>query len=495
MKTMKTIYKTIFGVFVITFFNYSCSNFLEEAPFSNISSANFYNTSDDASAGLNSVYAGFRSYYGSDVFQHGDVSANLASSGENTGGINELDINPTQFQGTWGNLYRTINYANTLIENIAPIDMDENIKTRYISEAKALRAITYFLLVQSFGDVPLITSPTTDEENNYLPRTDKEQVYEFIIGEMTEAMENLPTEYSSSDIGRVTKGAVQSLLARIHLYRNDFPAAREMALEVINSEIYGLEANLKDLYDVEKENGKEHIFSIQYTAGTRVPSTLTQIYASRNPVIITGGIGQQAGAAIAAERDFYDSFPNHYRKKVILLDSIPDPFWPQIIPENGTGTGKLQVGPSCMKFYDPNLEAISDGDANWPVIRYAEVVLIFAEAENEVNGPTTDAYDAINSIRKRARDSNGDGMDDPNDLLELPDLESLSKDQFREAVWRERELELCFEGHQRWDLLRQERFIAAMTANGKNVSDKHKLFPIPMLEIAANPNLTQNPGY
>lgn len=492
---MKNSYKTILGLSVIIFFNYSCSDFLDEAPFSSINSANFYNTKDDASAGLNAVYAGFRSYYGGDVFQHGDVSANLASSGEGTGGINELDINPTQFQGTWGSLYATINYANTLIENISTIEMDENLKTRYTSEARALRAMTYFILVQSFGDVPLIISPTTDEENNYLPRTDKEQVYDFIIGEMTESMVHLPTEYSSSDVGRVTKGAVQSLLARIYLFRNDFPAARDMALTVMNSEIYGLEDNLKDLYDVDKENGKEHIFSIQYTAGTRVRSTLTQIYASRNPVIITGGIGQQAGAAIAAERDFYDSFPDHYRKKVILLDSIPDPFWPQIIPENGSGTGKLQVGPSCMKFYDPNLEAISDGDANWPVIRYAEVVLIFAEAENEVNGPTVEAYNAINSIRKRARDSNGDGIDDPNDLLELPNLQDLSKDGFRTAVWRERELELCFEGHQRWDLLRQDRFIEAMTANGKNVEEKHKLFPIPMLEIAANPNLTQNPGY
>lgn len=492
---MKNSYKTILGLSVLIFFNYSCSDFLEEAPFSSINSANFYNTKDDASAGLNAVYSGFRSYYNSSIYQHGDVSADLASSGEGTGGINELDINPTQFQGTWGSLYTTINFANTLINNIASIEMDDDLKTRYIAEAKVLRAMTYFILVQSFGDVPLITTPTTDEENNFLPRTDKEQVYSFIIGEMTESIGNLPIEYPPSDIGRVTKGAVQSLLARIYLFRKDFPAARDMALTVMDSEIYGLETNLKDLYDVDRENGEEHIFSIQYSAGTRVPSTFTQNYASRNPVIITGGIGQQAGASIAAERDFYESFPDHYRKKVILLDSIPDPFWPQIIPENGTGTGKLQVGPSCMKFYDPNLEAISDGDANWPVIRYAEVVLIFAEAENEVNGPTVEAYNAINSIRKRARDSNGDGIDDPNDLLELPDLQDLSKDEFRVAVWRERELELCFEGHQRWDLLRQDRFIQAMTDNGKNVEEKHKLFPIPMLEIAANPNLTQNPGY
>ncbi len=302
---MKNSYKTILGLSVLIFFNYSCSDFLEEAPFSSINSANFYNTKDDASAGLNAVYSGFRSYYNSSIYQHGDVSADLASSGEGTGGINELDINPTQFQGTWGSLYTTINFANTLINNIASIEMDDDLKTRYIAEAKVLRAMTYFILVQSFGDVPLITTPTTDEENNFLPRTDKEQVYSFIIGEMTESIGNLPIEYPPSDIGRVTKGAVQSLLARIYLFRKDFPAARDMALTVMDSEIYGLETNLKDLYDVDRENGEEHIFSIQYSAGTRVPSTFTQKYASRNPVIIKGGICQQAGATKTAERDFY----------------------------------------------------------------------------------------------------------------------------------------------------------------------------------------------
>src|SRR5690606_29733165 len=155
-----------------------------ETPFSSISGNNFYNSAEDANAGLNAVYAGFRNYYNSTVYQHGDVSANLASSGEITGGINELDINPTQFQGTWGSLYTTINYANTLIENIVSIEMDEDLRKRYLAEAKSLRAMTYFILVQSFGDVPLITSPTTNEDNNYLSRTPMEEIYDLIIGDM-----------------------------------------------------------------------------------------------------------------------------------------------------------------------------------------------------------------------------------------------------------------------------------------------------------------------
>lgn len=479
----------------ICFFCNSCSDFLNETPFSSISSQNFYKTADDAFAGLNAVYSSFRNYYGSDVFYHGDISADLATNGEVSGGINELDINPTQFQGTWGQLYTTINYANTVLANVPAISMDESKKARYLSEAKFLRAMTYFILVQSFGDVPLITSPTVNEENNYLPRTNKEDVYKLIIQDMIETIGQLPVSYTASDMGRVTKGAAQSLLARVYLTHKDYQKSRDIALTVIQSKTYSLCNNLKDVFDVTKENGKEHIFSIQYKSGTNITSPYTSNFASRNPIIILGGIGQQAGSIVAAERDFYKNYPENYRKHVILLDSIPDPFWPQITPANGSGKGKLLAGPCCMKYYDPNLKAIGQGDANWMIIRYAEVLLIFAEAENEINGPTVEAYNAVNAIRKRARDSNSDGVDTPADVAQLPDLSGLSKDDFRNAVWRERELELCFEGHQRWDLLREGRFMEAMTKNGKSPQAKHLLFPIPLLEIQANPNLVQNPGY
>ena len=120
---------------------------------------------------------------------------------------------------------------------------------------------------------------------------------------------------------------------------------------------------------------------------------------------------------------------------------------------------------------------------------------MFAEAENELYGPTAVAYDAINSIRKRARDENQDGIDDPEEIAELPDLAELDQDQFRQAVWKEREMELCFEGHHRWDLIRTNRFVEVLNANGVSVTDANKLFPIPHLEILANPELEQNPGY
>ena len=148
-----------------------------------------------------------------------------------------------------------------------------------------------------------------------------------------------------------------------------------------------------------------------------------------------------------------------------------------------------------MKYWDPNLFSESQGDANWIVLRYADILLMMAEAENEVNGSTSLAYDAINEVRKRARDANANGVDEMEEIEALPDLEGLNKAEFREAVLRERELELCFEGHKRWDLLRKGKYIEAMQAIGKPVENKHILYPIPQLELLANPNLTQNPGY
>ncbi len=489
---MKQIIIAIYIVGILLF-TYSCDDFLTERSYSSISDDNFYESANDALAGLNAVYASFCGYYGGNVYGHGTISADLANSGEGTGGINELDINVTDFQGFWGSEYTTINYANTVLYYVPEINMDDDLKARYLGEAKFLRALSYFTLVVSFGDVPLITEPTLNEDNNYLPRTDKGQVCDQIIADLLDAIDVLPESYGSSETGRVTKGAAQAILARVYLTLEEWQNARDMAQNVISSGNYSLFPDFRDVFDVENENGQEHIFSIQYMANTGVASSFTSSYASRNPNILFGGL--RAGSAVAAEQDFYDGYPEHYRKFITMVDSFPNQYYPEISVANGAEEGKCLAGPSCMKFWDPNLTANSQGDANWPVVRYAEVLLIFAEAENEVNGPTTDAYDAINAVRKRGRDSNGDGIDDPDDEALLPDLSGLSQDGFRQAAWRERELELCFEGHQRWDLLREGRFMEAMTANGKNPQEKHLLFPIPLAEIQANPNLTQNPGY
>lgn len=468
----------------------SCKNFLAEEPDSLITSENFFQTQDDALASINSIYTILR-YHGN-AWYFGDTAADQANNGEVTGGLNEMVYNAAinDFRNHWSSLYRGINYANNALAYIPAIQMDEDLKDRYLGEAHFLRGLFYFDLVRAFGDVPKITEPTVDNSNNELGRTPAGEIYDLIISDLQEAERTLPVAYGGGDTGRATLGAAQALLARVYLTKQDWTAARDQAKKVIDSGTYELFEDYRDVFRVENENGKEHIFSVQYKSGSSsgLASSFTSTFASRNPNLLLGGL--RAGAGIAAEPEFYNSFPDHYRKHITMVDAFPSPYFPTV-----TAEGVCQAGPACMKYWDPNLIAESQGDANWMVLRYAEVLLMFAEAENEVNGPTAAAYDAINQVRKRARDANADGVDDPDEVAALPDLADLSKDTFREAVWEERGMELCFEGHRRWDLVRTNRFVEVLSAAGKAAEARHNLFPIPLLEIQANPLLTQNPGY
>ncbi len=270
----------------------------------------------------------------------------------------------------------------------------------------------------------------------------------------------------------------------------DWQNAREKAQQVITSGTYKLFPDFKNVFKVQNENGMEHIFSVQFKSGNPRggSSNLTSSFASRNPnILLNKAI---AGSAIAAERGFYNSFPDHYRKRITMVDSFPSQYYSEIPVK-----GKAQAGPAIMKYWDPTFGLSIGGDANWMVLRYADVLLMFAEAENELNGPTTAAYAAVNAVRKRARDENANGISETTELQLLPDLAGLTKDQFREAVLNERRLELAFEGHRRWDLLRTGKFLEVLRASGKDAQPKHTLFPVPFLEIQANPALTQNPGY
>lgn len=471
-----------------------CKKFLEVAPKSNISDENYFKTSADATTALNAVYSALEGIYNYYSWYFGDVAADEATNGSLTGGLYALDYSITNsaIQGFWRAAYQGINFANLVIRYVPAIPMDSTLKTRYITEARFLRGLYYFDLVRAFGAVPEITDPTLDgnSENNRVGRTSVDSIYQLIIGDLDYASRNLPVSYPAADAGRATSGAADALLARVYLYQGDYQDARDKSLEIIKSNHYHLYPNYRDLFKIENKNGQEDIFSVQYKSGNALGggSDLTSQFATRNPnILLNGAI---AGEAVAAEKTFYNNYPEHYRKDITMLDSFPSPYYPEI-----TAKGKAQVGPVCMKYWDPAYGSSIGGDANWKVIRYADVLLMFAEAENELNGPTPDAYDALNQVRKRARDANGDGIDQVDELASLPDISGVDKDGFQKAVWRERELELCFEGLRRWDLLRTGRYLNVMRAAGKPVEDKDILFPIPYNEILVNPALKQNPGY
>lgn len=481
-------------VFILSFmFLMSCDEFLTEEPRSSISSTNFFKTAADANVSISGIYSSIRAHYNFNVYYFGDVSTEIASSGEVSSTLNSGEYTAADpvFRDFWTLMFRTINYANDAIKNIPKISMDATLRDRYVGEARFLRALAYFELVRAFGGVPKITEPTLDATNNSLPRASADEIYNLIFNDLKICEAVLPGTYDAANTGRATSGAAKALMAKAYLQKGDFTNTLAKTKEVIQSGTYVLLPNLRDVFDVAKENGKEHIFSIQFKSGyTEVlGSQISTYFASRNPELNL--YGKPSGSSVATEMQFYNSVPNHYRKRLTMVSTFPTTYYPEI-----KAKGMALAGPTCMKYWDPKyLSNVGLDDANWMVLRYADILLMFAEAENEINGPTAAAYDAVNQIRKRARDENNNNIDESTEKAELPDLAGLSKEDFRTAVWKERDMELCFEGHHRWDLIRTKRFVQVLNASGRNVKDANNLFPIPDLEISANPNLTQNPGY
>ncbi len=460
--------RLIFSLFAII--SVASCEFLDETPKDFLSPANFYTTDNDAVAAVNAVYDQL-GYYGSfwqlgerpsDNLQDGPVSRDISLE------LHSFTWNSATgiFGSMWQQMYRSINYANTALEQIPPIEMEETLKKRLLAEAKFLRSLSYFDLVRNFGGVPLITKSTASFDNLFTDRASEEAVYDLIIQDLQDAENGLPLNYASNETGRATRGAAKALLARVLLYTGDYAGAAQKAKEVIDLGEYGLLDDVKDLWQVTNENSVEHIFSVQYLAGVQ-GSGYSSAFAIR------GGEPPLTGFSSAIVRqDLLDSFESSDERRVAsVLESYT-------FPDGSTKT----YDPHVWKFYDETAVDPTEGSTNWPVIRYAEVLLIYAEALNESNnGPVQAAYDAINTVRNRSG------------LANLPD--GMNQTQFRDAILQERRWELCFEGHRYYDLKRMDKLASTMSAFNITVEDKHNIYPIPLREIDANPNLEQNNGY
>jgi hypothetical protein len=448
----------------------SACDFLEEKPESFISAENFYKTKSDAIAAVTAAYAPNKT--------NGDTNRNFNILGD----ITTDDVSPllnnndrvqldqythtpqnTILRETWQNFYLGINRCNIVISRVPLIQMEEPLRDRLVAEAKFLRGFYYFHLVRLFGKVPLVVEETTSlTELTYPQREEADVIYQQIIKDFQDAEAVLPISYTGADRGRATKGAAKSYLALVYLTLKQYQLAADKALEVMQPEFgYGLWEKYSDVFAISNEFGKEAIFDAQFISGpSGQGSNLIAFWAQENNSIAGRGFG-----SFQPTEDIYKAFdPADLRLPVFFVKGTDGKYY-------------------CNKWIDADAITANQSDNNFPHIRFAEVLLIFAEASNEVTGePSTEAYAAINSIRKRAG---------------LPDLENLTKDEFREAVLNERRLELCFEGHRWYDLVRTDRLVSTLQAKGiTNVQEYHKVFPVPQLEIDLNQTLKpQNDGY
>ena len=477
----------------------ACDSFLEENPASNLVSEQFFGSEADAVAAINAVYDPLDggAIFDGNINYMNSVETDEAERGqygsasEDFYNAHNITTDDGVIASFWQANYIGINRANLVIKYVPEIeDIDSDVQARIIGEARFLRSLYYINLVMAFGDVPLVSEPTESLSDLDKERTPTAKVYELIEEDLKDAELALPASYSSSgDIGRPTSGAASALLARAYLYQDKFGDARTAALKVINSGNYSLFQDYGDLLLPEKKNGVEHIFSVQFLDG-EVESAIGRYYG----VNIVGGhpaidipFSLRGESSWQIERSFYNAFPETYRKRITFL--------PTEIPQydnEGNLTDSFPIAPHTIKYRDPGKvnNNNEEGDNNFNVIRYGDVLLMFAEADNEVNGPTEEGVAALNLIRQRAR---GVGLEDEDDASVYPDIDEgeVTQSELRDIILDERKWELCFEGLRRWDLLRTDRYLDTFD----DVTEKNLLFPIPLREITANSNLTQNSGY
>ncbi|KIA98628.1 carbohydrate-binding protein SusD [Flavobacterium sp. KMS] len=474
----------------------SCTE-LEVTPTSFVTEDNYFKTQDDAVASVNAVYAslsldpGEQSLFGRNLYFLTDMATDYAAAGVSATNpqvraLSSLthDATSDRVQVAWRQIYSGINRANVSIDNIPKVSGSEVVKTRLINEAKFIRALLYFQAVRLWGGVPIVLHEpkSIDLESLKANRATVEQVYAQIISDLKDA-EGLPTTYPANDAGRATSGAAKAILAKVYLTRKDWPNAILKTKEVINGGYgYALFENFADVFNKTKKNGKEHIFSVQFEPNQAGNGSSGSTFQGTS---FTGFTATEPADIISDVALFYDTYTaGDTRRDVSYAKQLLNP---------ATGTLYTFPKPIFKKYLDlTNLATPGNVAINFPIIRYADILLSLAEATNEQSGPTTEAYEALNQVRRRAY---GKPINTPDPTI---DLSGLTPVTFRAAIQEERKKEFVQEGQRWYDLVRWGTLVTEVkkVVAKASVSERNNLYPIPQSERNINPvGLPQNPGY
>lgn len=441
----------------------SCSeDFTDLSPTSQRNTNVFYNTSSDMVIATNAIYNALKengcynqSYWvmqelrSDNTFWDGTGLAEEITVFDKFTDITTSDIT----EDAWNDSYLGISRANIVLERIDAIAMDAGLRSQLKGEALFLRSLYYYHLAVAFGNIPLVLSETkTTEEGSDHVQVGADQVYAQLITDLTTAESMLPQSYSGPDVGRATKGAAATLLGKIYLTVGDNSNA-ESALRRVTGYGYSLVPNYADLWGVDNEHNAESIFEVEFEGGFGDQGNqFTSQFNNDLAATVTSGLRN------IPEQDLIDAYESGDARFAASVAGVE--------PDNTGWT---------IKYGLENPFSEDDAPNNWVVFRYADVLLMLAEAIGEGN----EAYDLINQVRLRAG---------------LASIDANSPGTFVEKLLQERRVELAFENHRWADLLRFGVAESVMDAHGKPVNGK-LLFAIPQRELDLNIKFSQNPGY
>ncbi|MET3113154.1 hypothetical protein AAKU52_000875 [Pedobacter sp. CG_S7] len=502
---MKYLYKLAFVCCLLAVT--SCEkSFLELSDPTKKSADKFYKNEQEVEQAVNGAYSSLQDHVNSQYIfaemtsDNTSIQLNPSDRGQTDRveafefwNVTSTNVNIADLYNQSYNALYNINFALLKLQDVPGIS--EKKKKQFQGELQFIRAYYYFNLVRYFGPVVLMTEPLANSSDAFKTIRSKEEViYSQIISDLTDAATKLPakSEYATAENGRASKGAALGLLGKVYLTVKDYPKAESTLKEVLTLG-YSLISDYSALFDPARKNNSESLFEVQYQGGNNLGEWSSFVYAFAprgSEGAVTGFSTSRPQGWNVPTRSIIDEFePGDLRKAVSLKEGY-------------TNSKEEFIGiPFVNKYNHPHT---IDGrtDDNWPVLRYADVLLMLAEVINEQAGPGN-AYQYINQVRTRAG---------------LESLNALGKEDFRAAIRHERRVELAFE-NDRWFDLKRSLTIAQLTAlmNAHGQAEKARptvdrggvsfspndykfdayeaLFPIPNRQLFLNKNLIQNPGY
>lgn len=474
---MKELRNLLLLLSIISF--QACEDFIELTPPSSANVGDFYQSEQDIEQGVIAAYAALQSrgeyarnfLYFMEVRSDNSVVEDITKAGGEEGNLDLFREATTNgyLESTWNVCYTGIQRCNIVLSRIDGIEMSESLRNTRKGEVSFLRALTYFNLVRIWGEIPIVTEEVVNVSEAFSDKRESiESVYqEVIIPDLEFAIANLPA--AQVDIGRVTQGAALTLLGKVYLTLQEWDLAIS-TLEQVQG--YSLLPNYADVFDVANENNAESIFEVQFVSLSDGEGSLfLRLHTPLNNTSLLGDVGAGGVGDNLPTQDLLDAFDDSDTRRAVTVGTLSD--------------GRLHTNKYNGIPADTN-----DEDNNFMVLRYADVLLMLAEAYNEeAYMADGQAFDHLNQIRTRA------GLS-PFSSADLPDQSS-----FRDALYNERRLELAFENHRWFDLVRTNRYVEVMNAYDETraplvVEPYHQYFPIPQGQIDISPtNIRQNDGY